>query len=465
MADQWEQYEVKGNDDWEQYATKSTPTNSNMPSASSIAIAGGATALAGYGMKKLIEPFPIASSNKKILTGMQKDLGIEGTNFNRVPQKISENISSLKQEASSTVKNLGFNLKNIDTQSLNPQANDLANHIAKSAPEFNKSLSDGYRKSIDAISTLSEEKGFNFSNKNFEADVIDKTIEKLSKSGTNPEELKFLQNAKQTLGKQSTIVDPSGKPLGTNLSVKNANGIVSKIIEQDPFGKPSAILRETWGEFLENNAPKEVKPYIQSLNNQFKPAVTVRNLISKFIDPKTRELDTSRFSKYISDYAKGKRSQDVEAAIKFLTKGNDLVPAMEGVGEKFSVIDKIRSQRTELIKQMQGLQNTASENVKSLSKKLSNAKTVLSRYENAKGRIANRMSLGTRPLLKAMGVPLRAIGPIGMLNQAVRLGTDPQAALAEMLGSPSVPPKGTPERAMFEFQALQALHGGEDLMQ
>ncbi len=388
------------------------PSSSMSKTARDVAITGAI----GYGAyrigKKIYEPFPKARAASRALTKMKNELGIQDAGFERVPQVISENAKIDKTKIDLTIKELGIARKTLENKDLRLRSEELAEHIVKKVPEVRKIARTNYGNAISEISDLAEQNGFNISTSNFDSEVVNKTIDDLVKSGANPEDLKSLNIAKDNLAKQSRIVSVNGQPMGTRLSIKEAEGIVSKAVENDPFGKPAALLRKNWETFVSERSPQQIKPLLDELHLNYKQSMQAENLINKFVDGKTGTFDLKEFSTYISEHAIGKRNKDVEDAIAFLAKGNKISPPIEGVIPKFEEISKIRTQREALIKNIQGLQGSLSKNAEAVAQKLKVAKDTLSVFRNQQARIANRVTLGLRPVMRAIGVPLRAIAPI-----------------------------------------------------
>lgn len=419
-------------------------TSGNSVGSVAGAVAGGvALAGAGYGAykagKKFYEPFGL----KKEITGQLKDmqgpLGIKGTELKYIPQALNQKKNDILAQAKMTNNELNFNIKNINNKLIPQVSGDLSNHIVANIGDFNKTLSKSYDERISAISDLAEQKGFKFTSKNFIEDVLDTAISQAKSSGSTPETLSSLENAKNNILSKTKLTDKYGKPFGSVLSLKDANSQVSKITNQNPYSSESAILRKTWSSFIERNAPDDILPEIQKLNTAYKPAVEARTLVSKFVDSKTGSFDTKKLSKYISDYAKGQRGGDVEGVINLFTKGNDLVNPLPGVAEKFDKVSKLATYRDRLLSQAKNLSKTTSKTTMAISDEINKSKILLSKLNEAESRIANR-NIVARVFkgVTGLGVKgLKAIGPLGIVGQAASLSSDPEGALRSMSFLPS----------------------------
>jgi len=438
-----------------------------------LLVAGGAAA--GVGIYNAGEKGRLLKTEGKgllgELTGMQDKLGIKGTEPTFVPTKISSIISQkqrdtafemekIKYDTDLAIKNHKIAIDEFDNKILNSSAENLSKTVKDNFPQLQKNVTSAYGAGMRGIENILEKNNVKFDALSFNTDVLDKTLSQAMSTGSLPNELSALTQAKEmTLPK----FDSQGMMIDTPTSFTQMKGYVSSIINQDPNSKVSTMLRKNWGEFLEANAPPEVKEQLSSLNKSFKPYAEARTRLSKIMDTRTGEFDYKGLNKYFLEYAKSNIDNGTENLMRLLGEGNDIVTKISGVSDKFANLTEVKGQRTllrEMLPTMQKSQQTLLNEVASKSKveidKMikwrDKSNEIISMLKQNQENLNKTRLLGIPDKIVKLGTRLagKSLGALSiapMIMQAVNFGKDPEGAMAEILGGKPAP-QGSEEREM-----------------
>lgn len=438
---------------------------------SGLAIAGaGAAALTGGLGYALIRP-ELRSERGRLLReskDIQSNLGIiKGSS----PEDIASKINVLKEykgsQARSIIGNLETsakmskkeiaNLQNsivsLDTDTINPAINKLSSHIKANYPEWLKSASDKYSASLDSLDNIFEKSGVQLTNSQVESNVIDKTISEATKQGFSDDLIKPLISAKKILQGQSTILGANGKPIETGIRFSDVKSVISNIINEDPYSAPSSMLRENWGKFLESTAPAEATTTLKAINESYKPFAQARTALSKIADPKTGEFDTTKLNKYLANHIIKGADNGTDKLIGALSGHGTLANPIPEVAEQFSNLKQLSKKRGDVlntVKQVRIKNLDTPEKINLVKQKFFSDKAELLKTKsrvydiNSRIKVLNEKIPTLNPLKivgKAAGSimrgGIRAMGPIGMVSQAVQLSSDPENALRSMYFLPT----------------------------
>ena len=380
--------------------------------ATTAALAAGGAAVMGAkeGISKFREPYVQKKSLTGELQGMQKQLGIEGTEAIYIPKKISELqqtskqkyaglASEYKNQANSAINTLKQRLNNLDNKVLTTNADDLAMTIKSGFPAFSKSASQGYKAGMDAIELFLQDKGITVSPVKFTMDVLDKTIGQAREAGYSEDQVQQLLRVKEAITprvNEAGMLDPE-QPF----SFTKAKGLIKNITQNEPWSGTSSMLRENWGEFLETNLPPEASKQLKLLNQSYKPFAEARNTLIKLSNPKTGEFDTKGLTRYFVDYAKKGMDNGATNLMQLVGEGSNLVSPIEGVKEKFGELGQIRTERTgikeaipkvqaNLASKIQEISQQAEQELKKFTDWKTKAQELISKVKVQEGRIENR---------------------------------------------------------------------------
>lgn len=407
-------------------------------SSEGLAILGGlgaAAAVGGTGYlanKMFIKPYGEYREANKGLRAIGKDFGIDPRiSPGEIPRALGDylsqtrlsnqaDLSNVRAQSVADIKNISKSLYDLDTGIIGRSSDDLANFLKSKWPEINKVTIEAYGRGLDAIDKMADAAGFNISNQQIISNFLDNVIEDAEKSGIDQKQIKGLMSTRDALKNQSKILSIKGLPVESKLSLSDAKSIVSNLTREDPYSPLSAKIREGWANFLEREAPKEIKPLYQSLNENYKPYTEARNLINKLSDPKTGVMDARGLSRYISDYTKKGTDAGISNLIKITGEGNALVPSSPEILEKFNNISNLQKSRIQVVDSLKKAQGSSAlkintkqqENIQKIQKileaksKANNLASIASdanaKFNPVKGLV--RFAVGKVPRLLA-GVP------------------------------------------------------------
>lgn len=409
---------------------------------------GGAAAI-GYGLDRLYgKPFRAIKTADKELRNIANKYGIDPqTSPGFVPKGLNDKMQSLKVTNQADIKNLkttsDFKIKDIsrqistlDSDAIIKESSSLADIIKTNIPDTYKKVTDNFGKRLDLIDELASSSGFQLTTRKFSSNFLNDIIEDSIKSGISRQELSQLIDVKDSM------VDLAE----SQMPLSQAKSVISNLTRENPYSPLSAKIREAWSGFLEKEAPKEIRPLYEKLNSQYKPFTEARSFLTKLSDPRTGEFDTGRLSKYISDYAKKGSDDGISKLMKFVGEGNELMPGVEGVSDKFgniSNLGKARKSLTAILKKVQSEKgvkiNATDQNniakVKQLLADRSRANVLVDIAKENRARLTARNPLNWpgKFVSGAFGVGKGIIRglPLNMLENEIQkksLGVDPTSA-------------------------------------
>jgi len=437
---------------------------------------GGATVIgAKAAFQKLREPYIQKKAITGELQGMQKKLGIEGTEAVYIPKKIGELQRATKQKYSdielgyknravSAVNTLKQNLNTLDNKVLTTKADDLAMTIKSGFPGFARSASQGYKAGMDAIEGFLADKGITISPIKFGTDVIDKTIESAREAGYPEENIQQLLRVKEAITpkiNEQGMLEPE-----VSFSFGKAKGLISNITKNEPYSGQSSMLRENWGDFLEKNLPSEASAELKLLNESYKPFAEARNAIIKLSNPKTGEFDTKGLTNYFLNYAKKNIDNGAKNLMELIGEGSNLVTPIGGVKEKFEELGQLKIQRVGIKEAIPKIQANTQVKLQEISaraeKELNNftvwkskAEELISKLKVQEGRIENRNVIARAfKTITGLGKIAPFLSISTQIFDAINYAQDPEGYLYQMETGQQMPPEGE-QREKWKRQQLQ----------
>jgi hypothetical protein len=342
--------------------------------AGNISKAGVAAAIPiaiGAGAKNVYDTWKTGDSAKlELKNQLGKKYGLEkGSSPEYVRKLIQDKIQLARVENSRSVeltKNvisneqamLGKKVGSINLSHIPKRSSDLANTIKSGVQGVYKTVSDRYGATIDAADTLAQESGFEPTNKQFASNVLNRVIDEAETSGISEKEIAQVTRVRDSLLDKSPIVSRSGAPIETGIKLSDAKAIISNLTKDRPYSPLSAKLREAWSSFLENEAPENIKPIYRDINTKYKSFSELRNFLNQVSTPKKGEYDTRNLAKVIEDYVKKEGDTGLSKVMQVLGEGNDLVPAIPGVKEKFAKISALKSGREAIIRKKMAIDSS-----------------------------------------------------------------------------------------------------------
>jgi len=237
-------------------------------------------------------------------------------------------------------------------------------------------------------------------------------------------------------------------------------GYVSGVVGRDPTSRTAAILNKNWLNFLETNAPPEVKGQLSMLNKNYRQFAEARIQYSKIIG-KAGEFNRGAANKYLTDYFKSNIDSGTQELVNLISKGNEIVTGIEGVETKFNALKELKPQRGKLLSEIPAMKQLKQEALNKLAndavKKVSKVRAMRSKYDEflSRYRVQQEKTVGGKLMripraIKSLGRILRRGGTIlsiaPMILDAVRYSQDPEAYMYQMETGQELAPKDSMER-------------------
>ena len=373
------------------------------------AVMGGGGVIKG--IQKFREPFQERKTILQDLMKSQEQLGVEKTQIEYLPKKLSEiqtqinknyktKVDKLKYDTNNALNNAKSAVTDFDDKILNTNIGNLSKTIEEGYPQFLKSASKNYEIGMEVIEKILVEKNIQYSTLDF-SNFLNKTIKEGTVRGLTPEEISPLIKAQQ-------YVTPKMEGSGllaeeTPMSFQTIKNFRSGINKQYPNSRLSAIVNKNWGEFLETKAPPEIQQVLSVHNKAYSQFAEARFKLSKLVTP-AGEFDYKAANRYFLDYAKSKIDDGQQNLGRILGEGNDIVNKIEGAKEAFAKVGDLKTQRVVLketipaIKQSQqdalrNLATQAQQQTDNVIKWKSNVNQKLSELAKIQERIENRSLL------------------------------------------------------------------------
>lgn len=416
---------------------------------------GGAGA-AGYGVYQgAIVPaaqkgFQEATYKQNVfdtLKGLQKQLGVEGTEAEYIPKRIGEVETGLKSKFSMQENDIKYRselalqnakkaLNDFDDKILSSNVDNLSKTLEENFPVFLKSASQGYEAGMNAIEQFLESKNIAINSQSFTQGMVDKTITEGMTRGLTEMELSPLMKIRQEL----SSVD--------KMPFSQVKGYVSGVINQNPNSKLSALLRKNWLSYLDDTLPADVSPVIKGqltkINSAYKQFAEARFQYSKIISP-AGEFNRKAANKYLLDYFKSNIDDGTEQLMNLISKGNDIVGGIQGVESQFNAIKEMKPLRTKLTQEIfvtkqlkqQALNDLADE----ATQKIGKLRAMRGKYDEfiSRFRVIQEKEAGSKlKMIPRLIKNLHRFGKIGgtvltivpQLLDAYKFSQDPEAYMA-----------------------------------
>ena len=407
------------------------------------------------------------------LKDFQKQLGIEGTEAEYIPKRISEletsyktNIrireNEIKYRSDLALQNAKSAVEDFDNKILSSKVENLSKTLEENYPTFLKNASQGYKAGMDAIDSFLVSKNIPLNSLQFEQGFLDKAIAEGISRGLTEAELAPLLNLK-------TQIAPKFNAQGIlaqeqTLPFSRIKGYISGLTQPNPNSKLSALVNKNWLDFLEQTLPDDVSPLIKGqlskLNMNYKQFAEARFQYSKIIS-RGGEFNRQAANKYLLNYFKSNIDDGTQQLITIIGKGNDIVNGIQGVEEKFNAITQLKPQRGELIRQigatkqlkqeaLNQLADDATKNITRLRAMRSKADEFISRLKVRQEQQLGNKLLAIPRILKALGRlgrgGITALAIVPSILDAYRYSQDPEAYLYQAETGEELAPKGTERR-------------------
>lgn len=361
MAGPWEDYQ-KDTAPWEDYQPTTTTKQPLLqtplsqkglgdPTLNLLASAGLVSAVPPIG-KYLYQPEvrKQRAGLKQELGGMQKQLGIEGTEPTFIPKKISQNIEDVAFRRNQAVGQLD-NFTKQTTQSLKNQLNilddtlislnaeDLAKTVKSNYKDWLNSAYESYRVGRSAAGEFYNQFGGKpLDNQVIATEILDKANNRLP-----------MPDARiQALRESLTPVDIENNFIQRPMSFEEVDQLVNNIVRENPTSNASHAVSKEWSNFIKSNGPKEVSEYMSNLDSKYSTFAQAREKLSSLIDRSTGEFDHKGMIKYLIDHTKRGYDEGTVNLMKMLGEASDLLEPIKGVKEKFGALSQLRQKRAEV---------------------------------------------------------------------------------------------------------------------
>jgi hypothetical protein len=365
----WDEYAVDTpTNKWDEYTVES-PSNivppagvSNITTPLNVAGAGISSALAAYGLGKMINTPNrlIKPITEQLNTISKKEFGkivssddipsLLKSKYTLEQSKVTNpSLQSMNQDLSMKAKTIRNQKALFDQHVLNPSVDDTAQHIAKNYKPVLDSAYGNYRKGLNQIESIIEQSGKTISSEDISQNLIQKTISDSLQEGVPEEKLSKLIKFGNSLDKisESQIIDVLGEPLSTDrpISFRQLKGNFNALIKDLP---PAAQYKfsENWSNFLRNHTPAEAVGILDEINSKYAPFAQMRNALYKLVDTKSGEFNVKALSSRLKGLVKSGNDAGLTDVLKILSNGSDFTNPIEGLSTKLKSLEDLSTQRT-----------------------------------------------------------------------------------------------------------------------